>query len=246
MTESTKTVPQVMDFHLGWDGSIVTVLRSPWWSRAWICQEFIPSSQAYFMASFEYMHWESMGTTVEVCHDVVHGSRRIFPNGSFQFPTEDVQSPCGQWNCFACAIRYNKPAFQKDKRRAERLLTARKQQLNRSEDLLSTLFDVHLCEASDPRDISYASLALHKSHYGLRPSYSKANSVEKVLIDLANSLISHYGSLSILGIAVSTHQETTLYRSLYDILSDIPSWIPDWRSPPSVDIVIVLRKFILV
>jgi len=45
-------------FHRGWDTFLTTILKSPWWPRAWIRQEYLCSPDAYLLAADESMHWK--------------------------------------------------------------------------------------------------------------------------------------------------------------------------------------------
>jgi hypothetical protein len=138
----------------------------------------------------------------------------------------DFQSPCDRLNCFGCAIRNNKPVFREDAMRAERLLTAKTQKSTRDEGLMHILCDVHLCEASDPRDLIYACIALTDCHYGIQPNYANEITLKDVLTDLASKIIFHDGNLDIIRLALSTHKGNDCHG--------VPSWVPDWRHSPDV------------
>jgi hypothetical protein len=267
---SNQSASQVRDFHLGWDAFIATVLRSQWWSRVWIRQEFFLSVQAYFMASFEFVQWEHLAPAIDRCSEAVHSSRKqtlepletggvgacadLHVHGDevreqrfvihdtyldipvaepcaknprqLAFQYADFQSPCGRLNCFGCAIRNNKPVFREDAKRVERLLTAKTKRSARDEGILHTLCDVHLCEASDPRDLIYACIALTDQHYGIQPDYTNGITLEDVLTDLASKVILQDGNLDILRLALSTHKGNACHG--------VPSWVPDWRHGPDV------------
>jgi hypothetical protein len=229
--ELSQAVSQVADFHLGWDAFIATVLRSPWWSRIWIRQEFFLSVEAYFMTSFDYMEWEHLRRAINVCRDSVNASKPrkwTFQNihstlsfGKKAWKPTDLQSPCGQLNCFRCAIRNNKPAFLEDAKRAERLLTAKATPAKSNKTLLHVLRDVHLCEASDPRDLIYACIALTDHHYGVQPNYTEENTFADVLTDLTTKVIFQHGNLDVIRLAVLSRERNPSV--------DVPSWVPDWR-----------------
>jgi hypothetical protein len=229
--ELSQAVSQVADFHLGWDAFIATILRSPWWSRIWIRQEFFLSVEAYFMTSFDYMEWEHLRRAINVCRDAVNASksrkwtfqkiRSTLSFGKKAWKPTDLQSPCGRLNCFRCAIRNNKPAFLEDAKRAERLLTAKATPAKSNKTLLHVLRDVHLCEASDPRDLIYACIALTDHHYGVQPNYTEENTFADVLTDLATKVIFQHGNLDVIRLAVLSREGNPSV--------DIPSWVPDWR-----------------
>jgi hypothetical protein len=43
-------------FHRGWNTFLATIFKSPWWSRAWIRQEYLRSLDAYFLAANDSVH----------------------------------------------------------------------------------------------------------------------------------------------------------------------------------------------
>jgi hypothetical protein len=233
VVELSQAVSEVTDYHLGWDAFIVTVLRSQWWPRIWIRQEFLLAVRAYFMASFDYMEWEHLRRAIKVCDEAVIDfnsrkltfqvmSSRLSSGKDVRKPT-DFQSPCGLLNCFRCAIRYNKPAFQEDAKKAKLLLLAKATHSTSAITLLNLLDDVHRCEASDPRDLIYACIALTDHHYGVQPNYTEENTFVDVLADLATRIFQH-GNLDLLHQAVSRHKGY--------LCVDVPSWVPDWRQFP--------------
>jgi hypothetical protein len=48
-------------FVSGWL-SVYDILESPWWSRAWVFQEFIASSQVYFLYYREHIAWKRLSS----------------------------------------------------------------------------------------------------------------------------------------------------------------------------------------
>jgi hypothetical protein len=174
------------------------------------------------MASFEFVQWEHLSPAIDRCRDAVYSPSRIQTLEPTRHPRQpayqyaDIESPCGRLNCFGCANRNNKPVFREDAKRAERLLTTKTKRSTRDEGLMHTLCDVHLCEASDPRDLIYACIALTDHHYGVQPNYANGNTLEDVLTDLACKVIIHDGNLDILRLALSTHKGNACHG--------VPSW----------------------
>jgi hypothetical protein len=89
-----------------------------------------------------------------------------------------------------------------------------------SPNLLDSLKDMHLCEASDPRDLVYACFGISSHNYGLYPDYTSSLSHQDVFIKVAQNVITHCKSLEILRDAYLTRAGSSG--------SDIPSWVPDW------------------
>jgi hypothetical protein len=212
------------DFHLGWDAFIRQVLTSPWWSRAWVRQEFIRSPQAYFMAAFESIHWKTVADIIDIYYHGVYGFEKEPPD----FHHRSGQSAELSDFCQACLLGNDSSRFWDAGRCADRLLQAKigaESQPGRFEDLLQNLRDAHLCKASDPRDLIYAFLGFSDHGYGVYPDYSQDISLQDVLTQLARNVISQDNSLDILENAYLTR-----YKK---IGPDVPSWVPDWRNVQS-------------
>jgi hypothetical protein len=106
---------------------------SPWWRRAWVRQEFVRSREAYFLASYDCIHW---GSVAQVFHWLEH---------SFQWELDEDRHY--QLICTFEKIWINIRAVNS-------LFLARTG--GAVKNLASNLLDVHRCESSDPRDLIYA------------------------------------------------------------------------------------------
>jgi hypothetical protein len=92
---------------------------------------------------------------------------------------------------------------------------------NQPPDLITLLQHSRNCAASDPRDRVYAFIGLAQSSYNIIPDYTSRNTVEKVLIETAKSIIRHDRSLHIL---------QHVNRGRTNLGNRLPSWVPDWTS----------------
>ncbi|KAK0110875.1 hypothetical protein ONS96_002462 [Cadophora gregata f. sp. sojae] len=210
-------------FHCGWDACVATILKSPWWSRAWIRQEYLRSSDVYFIAANESAHWEAITEAVEVFYNAAYGidlfwdeeDRRTCP-GSCQ------RSPDA---CQACLHAMDCSEFQYAGKRASTLLQLKTElvtKISYSPDLLDRLKHMHLCESSDPRDLVYSCFGISSESYGLYPDYTSSVSLQDVFIKVAQNAMTHCRSLNILRRAYLTRMGSSR--------SDLPSWVPDWRN----------------
>jgi hypothetical protein len=212
-------------FHANWNARVATVLKSPWWSRAWIRQEFLLSAYAYFVASYEYMHWRHLAALVDVYDDIL----------GFLSSYAPLERICSQSQCAPRSGTYWYPEDTDDKMRAERLLAVKKQGLIRSGGLLYHLDDMQLYKASDSKDLVYTCLVLSINQYGVQPDYSEDNSFEDVLTELARGIIFDHGNLYVLRLALLANQGRTCPGVL--------SGVPDWRQAAKVKICHVNQRY---
>lgn len=206
--------------HNQWNAFVKTVLCSPWWTRAWIRQEFIRAHDAIFLASYESVDWETLSSIVKIY------DRSI---SSFQLPKQPFSHPLfslgeAYYKCQVCSP--NNDEIWAATNRACNLLQAKESselQPHRFPDLLDNLEDVRFCQASDRRDKVYAFLGLSHHDYGIYPDYSPHISRLDVYCTLARNAVIDNGNLDILISAIFT-------RSAWH--SEIPSWVPGWHNAP--------------
>ncbi|KAF5013715.1 hypothetical protein FDECE_314 [Fusarium decemcellulare] len=183
-----------------------TVVGSSWWARAWIRQEFICSPDAYFMAAFESLHWLCLRSLRSVAYEAltqVYGTSGLYD--------EEQKFLAGQY----VAMQLMDAKFHVS------------QKPTSFPDLLSTLQLAHSWNASDPRDLIYASFGVSNHSYGLCPDYSIDAPFHEVCIQLACNAIRHNRNLDIL---IEAYLRRTEAADL-----DWPSWVPDWRMKVSSD-----------
>jgi hypothetical protein len=208
------------DLHCEWDAFVKTILSSPWWTRAWIRQEFIRAHNAIFLASYESVDWKTLASIIKIYDKSISGFQlpeRPFPHRFFSFvETYD--------NCQVCSPNNNE-IWAATNRACNLLLAKESSKLkpHRFPDLLDNLEDVRFCQASDRRDKVYAFLGLSDHDYGIYPDYSPDVSRLDVYCALARNAIIYNGNLDILISAIFT-------RSAWHL--DIPSWVPGWHNAP--------------
>jgi hypothetical protein len=207
------------DFHNGWHAFVKTILKSHWWSRAWIRQEFILSPNAVFLAAEESASWTEIVTATE------HYYLAAMYFGDYRPRLQERL--CGGLNpCQACVLGKD-PRLIFDEVRKMRLLFAAKKTGAR-QDLLFVLHDAKLCEATDSRDLIYAFFGLSLHSYGVCAEYSQDTKLVDVLLQLACNVISYNQNLDVLLFALRCQNREE------DV--DLPSWVPDWRYVSDCDL----------
>jgi hypothetical protein len=209
-------------FHYGWDTFLASILKSPWWPRAWIRQEYLRSPDAYFLAAGESMHWKLAAKAIETYLTTPHGLDQF---GTKYDRTCPISSRRSSNDCQACSHTLFPSVFWDIGFRAHRLLNLKNELkfgVTCSLDLLDNLKEIHDCEASNPKDLVYACFGISSHNYGLCPDYTPSLSFEDVLIQVAQHVMTHNKSLGILRHAYLTKR--------YWSHTDIPLWVPDWRN----------------
>ncbi|KAH7177277.1 heterokaryon incompatibility protein-domain-containing protein [Fusarium sp. MPI-SDFR-AT-0072] len=188
------------------------VLTSPWWNRAWICQEFLVSSQEQC--------WRTMQGFCGI-HKYDLMNRNNLP--MFQ----NLSTGCAR-DRHLCRILDT--VRERDLiRQVDHVGTALKMKIRwtGSMDIEDLLSHSRSCKSSDDRDRVYAILGLASPGYQILPDYSHDMTVAKVMIMTTKAIIENEDSLGILV------QAATLVRSRN---LDVPSWVVDWSSTEASDI----------
>jgi hypothetical protein len=207
-------------FHHGWDIFLAKILRSSWWRRAWIRQEFLRSPDAYFLAANEFVRWKVAAEAFDIYYNA---TQRFHPFRQWNRHTCPSSLRRLSDACQACFFINNAGSFFNDGKCVYTLLNSKLEaEIGGpcSQNLLYRLKEMYPCEASDPRDLVYACLGICSYTYGLYPDYKSDISVEDVFIKVAQNVITHSKSLDILRDA---------YRARVGFKADLPSWVPDWR-----------------
>ncbi|KAF4956368.1 hypothetical protein FGADI_3945 [Fusarium gaditjirri] len=200
------------------------VLTSPWWSRAWICQEFLVSSQVTFMFGNHVVSWEQCWRTMQAfC-----GMHRLFlinKNLFMEFPSLSVGCPKDRQFCRIHDIVHGGDL----NRQVDHVGMALKMKIcwSGTKDIKALLSHSRSCKSSDDRDRVYAILGLSSQGYKIVPDYSHDVTAAQVMITTTKAIIDKENSLGILVRA------TTLVRSRN---LNVPSWVVDWSSTKASDI----------
>ncbi|KAF5575493.1 hypothetical protein FPCIR_13115 [Fusarium pseudocircinatum] len=206
------------------------LLSSPWWNRAWICQEFIVSGQVSFMFGHYSASWERCCKVLQdFC--AIHGwflmnrNLFIFSNG---LPMDGPE---------ACQLhRIHDIVQERDlDRQVDHVRNAlgMKIRWSGSMDIKTLLSHSRSCKSSDDRDRVYAMLGLASPGYQIFPDYSNDMSASEVMIMTTRAIIEKEDNLGILAQATRLVQRKNL---------DVPSWVADWSSTEAADMDFVDRQ----
>jgi hypothetical protein len=204
--------------------TIWDVLEHPWWTRAWVYQEFILSPRAHFMDGKVSMPWASLGPILLALSSLSASTLETSLNNSI-FP----KSATFKTNIRSVVLR----ARQVEQRsEAVQNIIQHKAQTSKSTDLKILLRHARNCQASDKRDLVYAFLAVAGPGYGITPDYGPSNSITNVFMNTAEKIVLHDDNLDILLDAVGARGTTAI---------ELPSWVPDWAcketsTSPKIDI----------
>ncbi|KAI1036957.1 hypothetical protein LB505_011945 [Fusarium chuoi] len=211
------------EFVSGWIG-FYDVLSSPWWSRAWICQEFLVSEQITFMFGHHFISW---GEYWKIMHGFceIHMSSLANRNPSLGLNGLPKDGPEDrQLRRILDIVQERGLNHQVDHvRNALRMKICWSGRM----DIKTLLSHSRYCKSSDDRDRVYAMLGLASPEYNIFPDYSNDTSASEVMIRTTRAIIKKEGSLDILVQATRLVQRRNLH---------VPSWVADWSSTEASDI----------
>jgi hypothetical protein len=164
-----------------------TLLECSWWSRAWVFQEFIVSSQAYFLFDHQSIPHHFLPAIQHIC--------------SFERYKNEWENGAGPVKALEAVEVSSSPSPTPDfvqMNELERKMSLvkvffdqkAKQDELKPRDLESILERAAHFEASDPRDQIYAFLGLADSGYGIVPDYSLQNNIKDILIETTKESLS--------------------------------------------------------
>ncbi|KAM5527940.1 hypothetical protein FOXYSP1_19814 [Fusarium oxysporum f. sp. phaseoli] len=194
------------------------VLSSPWWNRAWVCQEFLVSDQISFMFGEHLVSWE-------VCWEILQAfcglHRYLLTNRSLFLEKKGLAEGSTEDRLF-CRILTT--VQRRDLHRQVdhvRFAAKMKIQWRGSMGIKALLSHSRSCKSSDDRDRVYAILGLASPGYHILPDYSPEMTATQVMTMTTRAIIDKEDSLGILIHA------TVLVNAKNPAL---PSWVVDWTS----------------
>jgi hypothetical protein len=191
----------------GW-ADFCRMIESPWWSRAWVFQEFIASSEAVFLYGQGYMGWKPLLKILIPLRSISLALRSRFSLGKLDFDRRWRQMISKNWNTDPKALET-----------ALSLLQC-KLELKPPIGPLNLLRHSRKCQASDLRDKVYAFFGLADPHYGIIPDYSPRNTLDMVFTETTRRIILHENKLDILA-----------HAPMQSGYLDASSWVVDWTTP---------------
>jgi hypothetical protein len=205
------------------------ILKSNWWTRAWIFQEFLSSDSLQLVFGRQYLPWSQcsrtflhMLTILESSHNEVDLRRpdswhiQTIPVAGFNIHSTDLQ-----WSETMDVLHQlvHSEKLDDSLQRARFMANCKMSWSVDEMNLRILLNHSRRCSSSDPRDKIYAFLGCTSSNYSIVPDYSPAKSVRDLFMESARSIILQENNLAILHDAVWSTKTHSL-----------PSWTPDWTS----------------
>ncbi|GME44205.1 hypothetical protein K458DRAFT_282360 [Neofusicoccum parvum] len=208
-------------FVRGWL-DIFTMLGQPWWTRAWVFQEFMVCESAQFIFGRRAISWRQFAAVIlkYIEIDSITTDRDKF----LEYYWEEY-SLNGPEDCQIYRLEKRRESV-KDSMTAVKFILEHKNSCSGHEDLKSLLTHSRFCGASDSRDHVYAFLGLADPAYGITPDY-KHKTAQDVFMELARQMILFDNNLSILSHAPAARG---------DLSPSMPSWVPDWTSKEPSDL----------
>jgi hypothetical protein len=213
-----------------WVG-LLSIMTSPWWSRAWVFQEFMLSREPIFLYRWSFIAWDDFDIKLE----------RFFSNLPISLRIDSQISDL---------IRQGRTAREQ----VDRFLTRRDEftstgtnwlpgdknfvdHFHPTSDLKGLLFNANFFNASDERDKIYAFLGLTDIPHSIIPDYSAENQMDKIYFEITKKLILHEDSLEALKYTWCSNDQTARSQS----------WVVSWtrlHSPKEDRLVFMPYKFL--
>ncbi|KLU83623.1 hypothetical protein MAPG_02676 [Magnaporthiopsis poae ATCC 64411] len=206
---------QVLDHVRNHDGAkdwwaASALFETPWWTRGWIFQEAIVSTNATVLHGSSTMPLSHFNVVIAAFPQALH---------SLMYEAADIIRGTAKATA-GSVFGLVRGAFHMP--RAESILTARREWHSRGcvpfDDVKSVLRHARACKTGDPRDRVYAFIGLADPAYNIQANYKIP--AEEVFTNAAACIIKKEKSLEV----------------VFDVMDDgemsnLPSWVPDWTSP---------------
>lgn len=216
-----------------WD-RFLDIVTSPWWSRAWVFQEFILSKQPIFLYGWTSMAWDEFDMKLEKVFGPLRraeaypfGLEEVF--GTLQdakaYPFKPKLANLIQ-KSYKAQEQVNRfltrkdefTTFSEDGVSHDCIRIATTDHFRPTSDLKTLLYNANFFEASDERDKIYAFLALTNIPHGIVPDYSRGSRVEQLFLEITQKLILIESSIEVLKYSWCS----------YDKQSCAQSWVVAW------------------
>ncbi|KAK0662456.1 putative heterokaryon incompatibility protein, partial [Cercophora samala] len=172
------------------------VFNSPWWMRTWVYQEFISSTNIYFLYGRSAVPWKRLSEVLPTLQKYSH-----FPY--FGPAITERQAQVAHTNNIVNFFVISKLRFDRVG----------------PFDLVDLLSQSRHLQSSDGRDRIYAFLGLVRENYGIIPDYSPENTMERLLVDIATRIVLQDKTLDILSDASRVRGELSS-----QLPSWVPDW----------------------
>ena len=205
------------------------MIRSPWWQRGWIYQEFIVASEAFFLYRDASLNWRDLNNIIRYLVD-----KKLGVLLALWWRDDRWQV---QWHPRLRKIPENarRPSDQRLSQMRQRkfrwsdLLAAfqlieRKHFWKGPSGLMGWLISSQGCRTSDRRDRVYAFLGLAYSQYNIIPDYSPSNTMSKLTLEVIRKVLEAEGSLNFLTYISLEERRWGSDLDDLDVYDPYPSW----------------------
>ncbi|EEU42720.1 uncharacterized protein NECHADRAFT_47287 [Fusarium vanettenii 77-13-4] len=180
------------------------IIKSSWWSRAWVFQEFMVSANANFLSGHHHISWTKAWVAIR---PYIGGER---PRDGEVLYVGLCFPPLGCTPGHTEALKLQEKA---------RFMLKTKAEWKGTDSLTSILARSRNSKASDDRDRVYALIGLADPGYGITPDYSADITLCHVLTQTTRNIILFENRLDVLLFLDSSY----LVRR-----PELPSWVVDW------------------
>ncbi|SCV34347.1 uncharacterized protein FFB14_04828 [Fusarium fujikuroi] len=243
--------------------SFVAFLRSPWWTRSWVYQEFVCSPKVHFVFGDYGASWERIsacltpdpGSWCDVWksrltgkdhQDIVRAKDEQYDQQRAQQNAEEgEQDPVRgttipsfeekvQKQVDSLIEKLTAPDVEQSIRTVAAMMNGRSKHDSQVGDLRALLHHARNFHASDTRDKIYAFVGLARDDYGFEPSYSHENTAVDVHSDAARRIVEIDKDLN--------YVLEQAFVGRRDLGFFLPSWVPDWNCSEDRGILLELQS----
>ncbi|KAF5694431.1 Heterokaryon incompatibility protein [Fusarium globosum] len=243
--------------------SFVAFLRSPWWTRSWVYQEFVCSPKVHFVFGEYGASWERISAcltpepgswcnvwrsrlTSKDHQDVVRAKDEQLDQQRAQQNAEEGQKEPGRGTIFlsieeklhkqvnSLIEKLTTPDVELSMRTVAAMMNGRSKHDSQVGDLRVLLHHARNFHSSDARDKIYAFVGLARDDYGFEPSYSDENTPLNVHSDAARRIVEIDKDLN--------YVLEQAFVGRRDLGFFLPSWVPDWNCNEDRDILLELQS----
>ncbi|RSL77844.1 hypothetical protein CEP52_017684, partial [Fusarium oligoseptatum] len=185
--------------------SFVAFLRSPWWTRSWVYQEFVCSPKVHFVFGDDGAPWEKISAcltpdpgswcdvwksrvTSKDHQDIVRAKDEQFDQQRVQQSAQEDEEEVEK-EVDSLIKKLTAPDVEKSIRTVAAMMNGRSKHDSQVGDLRVLLRHARNFQASDTRDKIYAFVGLARDDYGFKPSYSHENTAVDVHSDAARRIV---------------------------------------------------------
>ncbi|RYP44254.1 hypothetical protein DL768_009258 [Monosporascus sp. mg162] len=200
-------------FFEGWN-EFLMILSSPWWSRAWVFQEFMLSKQPIFLYGRRSIPFHELDLKLErffrILQDMdnhCHGTyERTSHNQKKELQTLIADSRRSREQVFRFLTRKDEFTNFSTTRIPGAGSSRAEDHFRPTRDLKGLLWNANFFNASDERDRVYAFLGLTDLPHGIVPKYSRNDGIERMWLDITRTIMTLENSIEALKYSCSSRK----------------------------------------